>query len=228
MIPTERFAQVELRSAAELRAWLLAHHAQADSVWLVTWKKKPNAPFVSVGEVLDEVIVFGWIDGRTSTKLRPARDEAPAGAKNAEAQKGKRREHDSHCIVNRRGLPTEAGGELREQRRAYTNDDSQTQHLDAGGDHIAQHPLGHEGCLAEKVERDQHESSKRGQLELDQRHEELPSEDEKGQQHENPGEHQAGNLDEVLEESYEAHQIRDGLMERPPGIETRLCVPAGT
>jgi uncharacterized protein YdeI (YjbR/CyaY-like superfamily) len=63
MIPTEGFAQVEVRSADDLRSWLLAHHAQTESVWLVTWKKKPGAPFVSVGEVLDELIAFGWIDG---------------------------------------------------------------------------------------------------------------------------------------------------------------------
>lgn len=63
MIPTEGFAQVEVRSAEELRAWLLAHHGQAESVWLVTWKKAPGAPYVSVQEVLDALIAFGWIDG---------------------------------------------------------------------------------------------------------------------------------------------------------------------
>ncbi len=70
MIPTETFAQVEVTSAEELRAWLLAHHGQAESVWLVTWKKAPGAPYVSVQEVLDELIAFGWIDG-----LRRKRDD---------------------------------------------------------------------------------------------------------------------------------------------------------
>jgi len=63
MIQTEGFAQVEVRTSAELRDWLLAHHAQPDSVWLVTWKKRPGAPYVSVAAVLDELIAFGWIDG---------------------------------------------------------------------------------------------------------------------------------------------------------------------
>lgn len=63
MIPTEGFAQVEVRSPIELRDWLVSHHGQAESVWLVTWKKKPGAPYVSVAEVLDELIAFGWIDG---------------------------------------------------------------------------------------------------------------------------------------------------------------------
>lgn len=84
MIPTEGFAQVEVRSAAELRAWLTDHHAQAESVWLVTWKKAPGAPYLSVDEVLDELIAFGWIDGlrrkrddgRTMQLISPRRQQA--------------------------------------------------------------------------------------------------------------------------------------------------------
>jgi uncharacterized protein YdeI (YjbR/CyaY-like superfamily) len=84
MIPTEGFAQVEVRSAAELRNWLAAHHAQGESVWLVTWKKAPGAPYVSVGEVLDELIAFGWIDGlrrkldaaRTMQLISPRKQQA--------------------------------------------------------------------------------------------------------------------------------------------------------
>ncbi len=84
MIPTEGFSQVEVRSYAELREWLLAHHGQAGSVWLVTWKKKPGAPFVSVAEVLDELIAFGWIDGlrrkldddRTMQLISPRKQQA--------------------------------------------------------------------------------------------------------------------------------------------------------
>jgi uncharacterized protein YdeI (YjbR/CyaY-like superfamily) len=85
MIPTDGFAQVEARSAAELRAWLAAHHAQADSVWLVTWKRAPGAPYMSVAEeVLDELIAFGWIDGmrrkldhaRTMQLISPRRQQA--------------------------------------------------------------------------------------------------------------------------------------------------------
>jgi uncharacterized protein YdeI (YjbR/CyaY-like superfamily) len=84
MIPTEGFSKVEIRSAADLHAWLLKHHAQADSIWLVTWKKKPGAPFISVSEVLDELIAFGWIDGlrrkldddRTMQLISPRKQQA--------------------------------------------------------------------------------------------------------------------------------------------------------
>lgn len=84
MIPTDGFAQVEVRSAAELRDWLMAHHAQAESVWLVTWKKAPGAPFVSTDEVLDALVAFGWTDGlrrkrddgRTMQLISPRRQQA--------------------------------------------------------------------------------------------------------------------------------------------------------
>ena len=41
------------------------------------------------------------------------------------------------------------------------------------------------------------------------------------------GEEQAGDLDEVLEEGDEAHEIGGGFEKRPPGIEAGLRHPAG-
>ncbi|MEM1416603.1 MAG: YdeI/OmpD-associated family protein [Myxococcota bacterium] len=55
--------RVEVRSAAELRAWLEEHHAGKASVALVTFKKVVPERYVSTGEVLDELLAFGWIDG---------------------------------------------------------------------------------------------------------------------------------------------------------------------
>ncbi|MEL7250744.1 MAG: YdeI/OmpD-associated family protein [Bacteroidota bacterium] len=63
MIKTENFAQVEVHSSEELRAWLLEQHGQEESVWLVTFKKHVVDKYVSTGEVLDELLCFGWIDG---------------------------------------------------------------------------------------------------------------------------------------------------------------------
>lgn len=88
MIPTDGFAQVEVRSAAELRDWLMEHHGQESSVWLVTWKKAPGAPHVPMDAVLDELIAFGWIDGlrrkrddgRTMQLISPRRQQAWAAS----------------------------------------------------------------------------------------------------------------------------------------------------
>ena len=121
----------------------------------------------------------------------------------------------------------EACGELREQRRADADDDGQHEDFDPRRDDVAQHALGHEGSLAEETERDQHEAGERGQLELDKRHEKLDGEDEEGEQHQRPGEHQAGDLDEVLEERPVTHQIGDGVEQRAARVEAGLRHLAG-
>lgn len=56
--------QVEISSQEELRRWLQEHHADEDSVWLVTYKKHAGGRYVSREAVLDELLCFGWIDGR--------------------------------------------------------------------------------------------------------------------------------------------------------------------
>jgi uncharacterized protein YdeI (YjbR/CyaY-like superfamily) len=63
MIADDRFAHVEVASPAALWLWLETNHRQADSVWLVTWKKRVPAKHVSRETVLDALIAFGWVDG---------------------------------------------------------------------------------------------------------------------------------------------------------------------
>ena len=70
MIKTENFEQVVVENQAALREWLLEHHQQKTSVWLVTYKKSEKEKYVSRKEVLDELLCFGWIDG-----IRRKRDE---------------------------------------------------------------------------------------------------------------------------------------------------------
>ena len=57
------FERVEVATSAELRRWLETHHAQEESVWLVTFKRHTGTKYVSRDEVLDELLCFGWIDG---------------------------------------------------------------------------------------------------------------------------------------------------------------------
>jgi uncharacterized protein YdeI (YjbR/CyaY-like superfamily) len=63
VIKTDKFQRVEVATQEELRAWLLSHHGQSESVWLVTYKKHIRAKYISTSEILDELIGFGWIDG---------------------------------------------------------------------------------------------------------------------------------------------------------------------
>jgi len=63
MIKTENFQQVEITSQTQLREWLSTNHNQKESIWLVTYKKQTIEKYVSIQEVLDELLCFGWIDG---------------------------------------------------------------------------------------------------------------------------------------------------------------------
>lgn len=63
MTKTENFAKVTVTSEEDLRAWLLTHHSQEDSVWLVTYKKHMGDKYLDRFAVLDQLLCFGWIDG---------------------------------------------------------------------------------------------------------------------------------------------------------------------
>ena len=63
MVKTENFIQIEVTSSNELRDWLQKNHTQNESIWLITYKKEVIEKYVSVKEVLDELLCFGWIDG---------------------------------------------------------------------------------------------------------------------------------------------------------------------
>ncbi len=63
MIKTENFEKVEVISAKQLRDWLEANYSQKESIWLVTHKKHQGDKYVSVQDILDEILCFGWIDG---------------------------------------------------------------------------------------------------------------------------------------------------------------------
>jgi uncharacterized protein YdeI (YjbR/CyaY-like superfamily) len=55
-----------LPDAAARRAWLEAHHAASDGVWLVTAKK--GVAGVSRDEALEEALCHGWIDGQARSR----------------------------------------------------------------------------------------------------------------------------------------------------------------
>ena len=54
---------VHVRSRAEWRAWLAAHHASPDWIWLV-YPKRGSARFTDLtyDAIVEEALCFGWID----------------------------------------------------------------------------------------------------------------------------------------------------------------------
>jgi uncharacterized protein YdeI (YjbR/CyaY-like superfamily) len=56
--------QVEIKSRAQWRRWLISHHTQAEGIWLVTWKKNSGGAHVTNDEIVEEALAFGWIDSK--------------------------------------------------------------------------------------------------------------------------------------------------------------------
>jgi uncharacterized protein YdeI (YjbR/CyaY-like superfamily) len=57
----ETLPQVTIRSRADLRDWLVAHHAESGTVWLCI-HKKPSPDHVPYVVVVEELLCWGWID----------------------------------------------------------------------------------------------------------------------------------------------------------------------
>ena len=55
----------EFCSRQELRDWLESNHADADTFWLVSFKKHVTDRYVPYDDIVEELLCYGWIDGRT-------------------------------------------------------------------------------------------------------------------------------------------------------------------
>ncbi len=52
------------KSRAEWRAWLARHHAQAEGVWLIRFKKASGRARMDYAEAVEEALCFGWVDSK--------------------------------------------------------------------------------------------------------------------------------------------------------------------
>ena len=57
--------RIEITCPEQLRDWLAAHHEDAEAAWVITYKKHCGDRYVSTGEVVAELLCFGWIDCRS-------------------------------------------------------------------------------------------------------------------------------------------------------------------
>ena len=55
----------EFRSRGELRGWLADHCETAESFWLVTYKIHVGKYHIPYGDVVEELLCFGWVDSRS-------------------------------------------------------------------------------------------------------------------------------------------------------------------
>jgi uncharacterized protein YdeI (YjbR/CyaY-like superfamily) len=51
-------------SRDQWRAWLSKHHARAEGIWFISYKKDTNKPRVEYGDAVQEALCFGWVDSK--------------------------------------------------------------------------------------------------------------------------------------------------------------------
>ena len=56
---------VTVRSRAELRDWLAAHHETSPGIWLATFKKH-HPDCLPWGQAVEELLCWGWVDAQVS------------------------------------------------------------------------------------------------------------------------------------------------------------------
>jgi uncharacterized protein YdeI (YjbR/CyaY-like superfamily) len=57
---TDELPIMEFKTQAELRTWLMNHHAISLGVWVRVFKKTVAVPSVTFEQLLDEGLCFGW------------------------------------------------------------------------------------------------------------------------------------------------------------------------
>ena len=111
-----QFEQVEVTSRDQWRTWLANNYTQADSIWLVTYKKHTGSHYLPYDAIVEEALCFGWIDSlprkldadRTMLLLSPRRPKSPWSKLNK----------DRVTKMLEQGLMTSAGQEKIDQAKA--------------------------------------------------------------------------------------------------------------
>ena len=101
--------EVEVKSRAELRAWLAANHVRTEGVWLVVYKKH-TPHYLPWGEAVSELLCWGWVDSvtRRVDAERSSYRIAPRNPKSAWSAVNKAKVEDARAA----GLMTPAGEAL--------------------------------------------------------------------------------------------------------------------
>ena len=60
----DRLERVLVHDRQELRAWLSENHTTSPGIWLITFRKVTGKPRPVIGDVVEELLCFGWIDSK--------------------------------------------------------------------------------------------------------------------------------------------------------------------
>ena len=60
----DKLERVLVHDRQELRAWLSENHTTSPGIWLITFRKVTGKPRPVIGDVVEELLCFGWIDSK--------------------------------------------------------------------------------------------------------------------------------------------------------------------
>src|SRR5918996_6544634 len=94
-LPTDR-PVLAFADQAALEEWLDAEHATAPGLYVRLAKKGAGVPSVTYAELVESVLCFGWIDGRSNRlddrfylqRITPRRAQSVWSQKNVDAVEG--------------------------------------------------------------------------------------------------------------------------------------------
>lgn len=64
---SDSYDEIEITSRSQWRRWLGANGASTPGIWVITHKKSEGEKYVPYGDVRDEALCHGWIDGRAGS-----------------------------------------------------------------------------------------------------------------------------------------------------------------
>ena len=62
----EKLQELFFKNRQALRRWLQKNHAQTESIWLIIYKKNSGVKCITIPEMVEEGLCFGWIDSKAN------------------------------------------------------------------------------------------------------------------------------------------------------------------
>lgn len=66
MQPSDDVPIIAFETQQDWEAWLSAHHADVQTLWIKFAKKKTGVPSVTYAEAVESALCYGWIDGQAA------------------------------------------------------------------------------------------------------------------------------------------------------------------
>jgi uncharacterized protein YdeI (YjbR/CyaY-like superfamily) len=106
----KEFQEVYPKSRKEWRQWLSKNHKQPESIWIIIAKKESGLPTVTVPEMVEEALCFGWIDS-VPNKIDEHRYKVLLSPRKPKSNWSKVNKERANRLV-KEGLMTEAGQKM--------------------------------------------------------------------------------------------------------------------